>query len=155
VDAMEKTRLGRSNLQVSRIAFGTWQLGGDWGATDEAAAVAAIREAADQGINFFDTAQGYGFGASEQLLARALTGRRREEVVIATKGGLDQLEMGASKGMQVRHGAGQIHYFIGGGGGFGSGSGSTGGEIVTWVNQHFAAVTVDGVTIYDLTAPSS
>jgi hypothetical protein len=48
--------------------------------------------------------------------------------------------------MQVRHGAGQIHYFIGGGGGFGSGSGSTGGEIATWVNQHFAVVTVDGVT---------
>jgi aryl-alcohol dehydrogenase-like predicted oxidoreductase len=88
VDAMEKIRLGRSNLQVSRIAFGTWQLGGDWGATDEAAAVAAIREAADQGINFFDTAQGYGFGASEQLLARALNGRPREGVVIATKGGL-------------------------------------------------------------------
>jgi aryl-alcohol dehydrogenase-like predicted oxidoreductase len=88
VDAMEKIRLGRSNLQVSRIAFGTWQLGGDWGATDEAAAVAAIRDAADQGINFFDTAQGYGFGASEQLLARALTGRPREGVVIATKGGL-------------------------------------------------------------------
>jgi diketogulonate reductase-like aldo/keto reductase len=55
VDAMEKIRLGCSNLQVSRIAFGTWQLGGDWGATDEAAAVAAIRDAADQGINFFDT----------------------------------------------------------------------------------------------------
>src|SRR3984893_6718546 len=85
---MEKTRLGRSNLQVSRIAFGTWQLGGDWGATDEAAAIAAIRHAADQGINFFDTAQGYGFGASEELLARALAGRPRDEVVIATKGGL-------------------------------------------------------------------
>lgn len=85
---MEKIRLGRSNLQVSRIAFGTWQLGGDWGATDEAAAVAAIRHAAEQGINFFDTAQGYGFGASEQLLARALKGRPRHEVVIATKGGL-------------------------------------------------------------------
>jgi 4-amino-4-deoxy-L-arabinose transferase-like glycosyltransferase len=51
--------------------------------------------------------------------------------------------------------AGQIHYFIGGGVGFGSGSASTGGAIATWVNQHFAAVTVDGVTIYDLTAPSS
>src|SRR3979411_2145468 len=85
---MKKIRLGRSNLQVSRIAFGTWQLGGDWGATDEAAAVAAIRHAADQGINFFDTAQGYGFGASEQLLARALKGWPRDQVVIATKGGL-------------------------------------------------------------------
>src|SRR6266567_4080424 len=85
---MERVRLGRSDLQVSRIAFGTWQLGGDWGATDEKAAIAAIRHAADHGINFFDTAQGYGFGASEQLLARALEDRPREQVVIATKGGL-------------------------------------------------------------------
>jgi aryl-alcohol dehydrogenase-like predicted oxidoreductase len=85
---MEQVRLGRTGLQVSRIAFGTWQLGGDWGATDEEAAVAAIRHAADRGINFFDTAQGYGFGASERLLARALAGRPRDELVIATKGGL-------------------------------------------------------------------
>lgn len=85
---MKQVRLGRSDLRVSRIAFGTWQLGGDWGPTDEGAAVAAIRHAADSGINFFDTAQGYGFGASEQLLARALEGRPRDQVVIATKGGL-------------------------------------------------------------------
>jgi aryl-alcohol dehydrogenase-like predicted oxidoreductase len=52
---MEQIRLGRSNLTVSRTAIGTWQLGGDWGATDEDAAVAAIRRAADEGINFFDS----------------------------------------------------------------------------------------------------
>lgn len=85
---MVRIRLGRTELQVSRIAFGTWQLGGDWGVTDEGAAIAAIRHAADQGINFFDTAQGYGFGASEQLLSRALKGRPRDGIVIATKGGL-------------------------------------------------------------------
>jgi aryl-alcohol dehydrogenase-like predicted oxidoreductase len=85
---MERIRLGKSNLQVSRIAFGAWELGGDWGATDEAAANAAIRHAADVGINFFDTAQGYGFGASEALIGKALAGRPREEIVIATKGGL-------------------------------------------------------------------
>jgi len=85
---MKNIRLGRSELEVSPIAFGTWQLGGDWGATDEEAAVAAIRRAAECGINFFDTAQAYGFGASESLLARALKGRPRDEVVIATKGGL-------------------------------------------------------------------
>jgi aryl-alcohol dehydrogenase-like predicted oxidoreductase len=85
---MDRTRLGRSELHVSRIAFGTWQLGGDWGPTDESAAIAAIRHAAEAGINFFDTAQGYGFGASERLLARAITGRPRDQVVIATKGGL-------------------------------------------------------------------
>ncbi len=87
-DELERVRLGRSELQVSRIAFGTWQLGGDWGATDDNAAIAAIRHAADRGINFFDTAQGYGFGASERLLATALKGRPRDQFVIATKGGL-------------------------------------------------------------------
>ncbi len=85
---MKQIRLGRSDLQVSRIAFGTWQLGGDWGATDEKAAINAIRRAADGGINFFDTAQGYGFGASERLLATALEGVPRERVIIATKGAL-------------------------------------------------------------------
>jgi aryl-alcohol dehydrogenase-like predicted oxidoreductase len=86
-----RTRLGRSGLEVSRIAFGTWQLGGDWGATDEDAAVNAIRHAYERGVNFFDTAQGYGFGASEQLLAKAIAGYPREDVVIATKGGLRSL----------------------------------------------------------------
>jgi aryl-alcohol dehydrogenase-like predicted oxidoreductase len=85
---MKEVRLGKSNLQVSRIAFGAWELGGDWGATDEAAAIATIRHAADAGINFFDTAQGYGFGASESLIAKALAGRPRDQIVIATKGGL-------------------------------------------------------------------
>ncbi len=91
---MKQIRLGRSNLQVSRIAFGTWELGGDWGTTNEAAAIAAIRHAADQGINLFDTAQGYGFGASERLLAKALKGRPRDDVIIATKGGLRPLPDG-------------------------------------------------------------
>ena len=84
---MQETRLGRSGLTVSRIAFGTWQLGGDWGPTDEAEAIAAIRRAADRGVTLFDTAQGYGFGQSERLLAKALDGRR-DGLVVATKGGL-------------------------------------------------------------------
>jgi aryl-alcohol dehydrogenase-like predicted oxidoreductase len=94
---MKQIRLGRSDLQVSRIAFGTWQLGGDWGATDEKAAAAAMRRAADLGINFFDTAQGYGFGASERLLAMALEGWPRDQVVIATKGGLRPTAAGGVK----------------------------------------------------------
>jgi aryl-alcohol dehydrogenase-like predicted oxidoreductase len=85
---MNQVRLGRSTLGVSRIAFGAWELGGEWGVTDDSAAIGAIRHAADNGINLFDTAQGYGFGASEQLIARALAGRPRDQVVIATKGGL-------------------------------------------------------------------
>jgi aryl-alcohol dehydrogenase-like predicted oxidoreductase len=88
---MKTTTLGKSGLHVSRIAFGTWQLGGDWGSFDEDAAIAAIRRALDLGINFFDTAQGYGFGASERILGEALRPeltQHRESVVIATKGGL-------------------------------------------------------------------
>src|SRR4051794_14013155 len=68
---MDEVELGRSGLKVSPICFGTWELGGEWGSFDERAATAAIRRARDEGINFFDTAQGYGFGASEALLGAA------------------------------------------------------------------------------------
>jgi aryl-alcohol dehydrogenase-like predicted oxidoreductase len=85
---MKYTILGKSGLEVSQIAFGTWQLGGEWGPTDGAAATEAIRRAAERGVTFFDTAQGYGFGQSEQLLAAALRDLHREDLVIATKGGL-------------------------------------------------------------------
>jgi hypothetical protein len=91
------TTLGRSGLQVSRIAFGTWQLGGDWGQFEEATAIAAIRRARELGVNFFDTAQAYGFGASERLLGRALRDeltRNRDQLVIATKGGLRMTDIG-------------------------------------------------------------
>ena len=69
---LKTTTLGRSGLHVSRIAFGTWQLGGDWGRFDEDAAITAIRRARELGVNFFDTAQAYGFGASERILGTAL-----------------------------------------------------------------------------------
>jgi aryl-alcohol dehydrogenase-like predicted oxidoreductase len=88
---MDTITLGMTGLQVTPIAFGTWQLGGEWGSFDEDEAIAAIRHARDLGINFFDTAQAYGFGASERLLGKALRNElasNREEVVIATKGGL-------------------------------------------------------------------
>ena len=94
---MKTTTLGRSGLHVSRIAFGTWQLGGEWGRFDEGAAVMAIRRARESGVNFFDTAQAYGFGASEKILGKALRGdltRQRDELVIATKGGLRKTDSG-------------------------------------------------------------
>ncbi|WP_449301413.1 aldo/keto reductase [Prauserella oleivorans] len=86
------TTLGKSGLEVSRICFGTWQLGGEWGSFDEDAAIGAIRHARDLGVNFFDTAQAYGFGAAESLLGKALRDdirRDRDSVVIATKGGIE------------------------------------------------------------------
>src|ERR1700736_7006011 len=94
---MTTTTLGRPGLHVSRIAFGTWQLGGEWGLFDEDQAINAIRRARELGVNFFDTAQAYGFGASEHILGKALRielTRDRDEVVIATKGGLRQTDSG-------------------------------------------------------------
>ena len=91
---MKYTYLGQTRLYVSRIAMGLWQAGGDWGAVDEAAETATIRRALDLGINFFDTAQAYGFGASERLLGAALSDEircGRDKIVIATKGGLRQI----------------------------------------------------------------
>jgi len=88
---MRTVTLGRTGLAVTPLAYGTWQFGGDWGPVDERAAVAAIENARAFGINFFDTAQAYGFGQSERLLGRALAAdlrSAREQVVIATKGGL-------------------------------------------------------------------
>ena len=72
---MNTVTLGMTGLEVSPIAFGTWQLGGEWGEFDEQQAVTAIRQARELGVNLFDTAQGYGFGASEQLLGRGAARR--------------------------------------------------------------------------------
>jgi aryl-alcohol dehydrogenase-like predicted oxidoreductase len=94
---LKKVRLGRTGLEVSPIAFGTWQLGGEWGGFDEEEGVAAIRHARELGVTIFDTAQGYGFGASERLLGRALRDdldNRRDEIAIATKGGLRMTDDG-------------------------------------------------------------
>jgi aryl-alcohol dehydrogenase-like predicted oxidoreductase len=89
---MKTTRLGRTELEVSRIAFGTWQVSGEWGSYDVDAAQGAIRHAHDLGVNFFDTAQAYGFGEAEEVLANALRHQldhERDSVVIATKGGIN------------------------------------------------------------------
>jgi aryl-alcohol dehydrogenase-like predicted oxidoreductase len=99
---VQQVRLGRSGLVVSRLAFGTWQLGGDWGPTDTAGAMGAIRRAVDEGVTFFDTAQAYGFGQSEQLLSAALRVVPREQVIIATKGGLRPTDGGLVRDARAR-----------------------------------------------------
>jgi aryl-alcohol dehydrogenase-like predicted oxidoreductase len=94
---VDTVKLGMTDLEVFPVAFGAWELGGEWGQFDEEAGVAAIRHARELGVNLFDTAQGYGFGASERLLGRALRDEldnRRDEVMIATKGGLRMTEEG-------------------------------------------------------------
>ena len=84
---MEHRRLGKSELNVSAIGLGTWAIGGFfWGHTDESAAIAAIQKAIDSGINLIDTAPLYGDGHSEEMVGKAIKGRRHQ-VVIATKCG--------------------------------------------------------------------
>jgi hypothetical protein len=88
---VDTVTLGMTDLKVSRIAFGAWELGGEWGSFDEDGAIATIRHAREHGITLFDTAQAYGFGASEHILRRALRDdleHRPDELAIATKGGL-------------------------------------------------------------------
>jgi aryl-alcohol dehydrogenase-like predicted oxidoreductase len=84
--------LGDTGLRVSEIGFGTWGLGGDvagavaYGKTDDTVSVAALKFAVEQGINFYDTSDLYGFGHSEEILGEAFS-TCREKVIIASKGG--------------------------------------------------------------------
>ena len=72
---MQYTQLGERGPRVSRIAFGNWSAGGDWGHVDRDAAIAATREALELGITLFDTARAYGFGAAERAPGRGAPAR--------------------------------------------------------------------------------
>src|SRR6266566_381035 len=89
---MEYRPFGRTELQVSAIGFGCWEVGGGYGKVEEAEFAHAVGRALDLGINCFDTAEGYGMGASERALGQAL-GRRREEAVVVTKFGMNYRDM--------------------------------------------------------------
>lgn len=81
---MEYRELGRTGWKVSTISFGAWAIGGGWGTVEDADSLAALHRALDLGVNFFDTADAYGDGRSERLLAQ-LHRERRETFYIATK----------------------------------------------------------------------
>lgn len=83
---MQYRELGRTGWKVSTISFGAWAIGGTWGPVENTESLAALRKAVDLGVNFFDTADVYGDGRSERLLAE-LKRERREEIIIATKAG--------------------------------------------------------------------
>jgi aryl-alcohol dehydrogenase-like predicted oxidoreductase len=83
---MDLRPLGRTGWNVSSISFGAWAIGGTWGPVEDADSLAALHRAVDLGVNFFDTADVYGDGHSEQLLAR-LRRERSESIIIATKAG--------------------------------------------------------------------
>ncbi len=87
---MEYRRLGERGPSVSNIGFGCWAIGGmDWGKTDDDVSLAALNAALDAGCTLLDTADVYGRGHSEELIARALRKRPTADVVIATKAGND------------------------------------------------------------------
>jgi aryl-alcohol dehydrogenase-like predicted oxidoreductase len=80
--------LGPSGIKISAIGFGAWAIGGwMWGGADEGQAIDAIHAALDRGVTLIDTAPIYGFGRSEEIVGRAIRGRR-ESVVLATKCGM-------------------------------------------------------------------
>lgn len=81
---MNYRELGNTGMKISEVSFGTWAIGGSWGKTTDAESLSALDYAIDQGVNFFDTADVYGDGHSEKLLAKATKGKE-DDIYIATK----------------------------------------------------------------------
>ncbi len=87
---MQYTKLGKNGPLVSTVGFGAWAIGGkNWGPTDDSVSKLAIHEALDKGVTFIDTADVYGFGHSEELIAGVLKERGKGAVIVATKAGND------------------------------------------------------------------
>src|SRR5512135_2809686 len=84
--SMQYRELGRTGRKVSTVSFGAWAIGSAWGAVDDDESLNALRRAVDLGVNFFDTADVYGDGHSERLLAQ-LKRERKENIVVVTKAG--------------------------------------------------------------------
>ncbi|NOT61221.1 MAG: aldo/keto reductase [Acidobacteria bacterium] len=84
---MQYRELGRTGYRVSQVSFGAWAIGGSWGATEDRESLAALHQAVNSGVNFFDTADVYGDGRSERLLAQLKRERPDAEIIIATKAG--------------------------------------------------------------------
>jgi aryl-alcohol dehydrogenase-like predicted oxidoreductase len=83
---MRYRALGRTGWSVSEISFGAWAIGGAWGTVNDDESLDALRAAVDSGVNFIDTADVYGMGRSERLIAQ-LKRERKEQIVVATKAG--------------------------------------------------------------------
>ena len=84
---MEYRQLGRTDMKVSAISFGAWAIGGTWGPVDDEESMRALHAAVDAGTNFVDTADVYGDGRSERLVARLRRERKGETIFVATKAG--------------------------------------------------------------------
>ena len=83
---MHYRQLGRTDWKVSDISFGAWAIGGSWGSVSDDESLAALRKAIDCGVNFIDTADVYGDGRSERLIAKLKKSEKRE-IIVATKAG--------------------------------------------------------------------
>ena len=83
---MKYRTFGRTGWQISEIGFGAWAIGSDWGQVDERQAIDTLQAAIDQGVNFIDTADVYGDGRSERLIAKALKGEGLDFVGISSGG---------------------------------------------------------------------
>ncbi len=83
---MEYRELGRTGWKVSEVSFGAWAIGGTWGEVDDKESLAALNTSIDMGVNFIDTADVYGDGRSERLIAKLLKDRS-ETIYVATKAG--------------------------------------------------------------------
>jgi aryl-alcohol dehydrogenase-like predicted oxidoreductase len=83
---MQYRELGRTGMKVSTISFGAWAIGGSWGNVDDKDSLAALHKSIDLGVNFIDTADVYGDGRSERLVAQ-LRKERKETIYVATKAG--------------------------------------------------------------------
>ena len=81
---MKTRKLGKTGFVISEIGFGSWAIGGGWGTQDESESVKALHAALDRGVNFIDTAAGYGDGRSERIIGKVLK-QRKERVFVATK----------------------------------------------------------------------
>ena len=84
---MEYRQLGTTDMRVSAISFGAWAIGGTWGPVDDEESMRALHAAVDAGTNFVDTADVYGDGRSERLVARLRRERKGETIFVATKAG--------------------------------------------------------------------
>src|SRR5258706_10671509 len=84
---MQYRQLGRTDMKVATVSFGAWAIGGTWGPVQDDESMAALRRAVDLGVNFIDTADVYGDGRSEQLVARLRKERPHDTIYVATKAG--------------------------------------------------------------------
>jgi aryl-alcohol dehydrogenase-like predicted oxidoreductase len=123
---VEYRPLGRTGWNVSEISFGAWAIGGSWGHVSEQEALAALHKAVDCGVNFFDTADVYGDGRSEQLIAK-LRKSCKQEIIVATKAGRRLPKQSVA--------------------------GYTAANLTAWVNDSLRNLSADGLDLLQLHCP--